>query len=332
MDKINRLINRFEQAMRHNSRRNENGNLVQREFKNKQLEHYINEEHYPELSHSLHFSMPFVKEINKVIYIDSEDFQDEDEVVDESMLDLMKSEYPTSIVKSMESNLREFNENIINIKPQQGQSYDEIYNKLIDNFLMPFSMDVDDGSRDKLYKKPIYDVRNSNIQFLNLNSEDIPESLTFHKNEPRMNFGVSDVYTCHDKNMYYDSYLMLPLPYLYQSQRFDPHVSLLTKSFMSTQYKMIEPILKNVTINNVRISDSEYLNSKDFYQSHHGKFEQPNLLINDKSEKENYFDVLSPTVDDVLTIFKDKELLSYNDVYNVLRLFKLDLDNINAEL
>ena len=55
-------------------------------------------------------------------------------------------------------------------------------------------------------------------------------------------------------------------------------------------------------------------------------------MINDKSEKDSYFDVLSPTVDDALTIFKDKELLSYNDVYNVLRLFKLDLDNINAEL
>ena len=332
MDKINRLINRFEQAMIHTSRRNENGNLVQRKFKDKQLEHYINEEDYPEFTQSLHFIMPCVKEINKVIYIDSEDFQDEDEDVDESIIDLMKSEYPTSIVKSMESDLKEFNDNILNIKPQQGQTYDGVYNKLIDNFLMPFSMDENEGSRDKLYKKPIYDVRNSNIQFLNLNSEDIPESLTFHKNQPKMTFGVSDVYTSHDKNMYYDSYLMLPLPYLYQSQRFDPQISLLTKSFMSTQYKMIEPILKNVTINNVRISDSEYLNSKDFYQSHHGSFKEANLLIDDKSEKESYFDVLSPTVDDALTIFKDKELLSYNDVYNVLRLFKLDLDNINAEL
>ena len=331
MDKINRIINRFEQTIKHHSKRNENGNLVQKEFTDKQLQHYVNEEAYPEFTHSLHFIMPCVKEINKVIYIDSSDFQDEDEVVDESIIDLMKNEYPTAVVKTIESDLKEFSENVMNIKPQQGEKYDTIYNKILDNFLSPFSINPENIS-DKLNTKPIYDVRNSNISFLNLNSEDIPESLTFHNNEPKMTLGVSDVYTAHDNKMYYDSYLMLPLPYLYQSQRFDPKLSLLSKSFISTKYKMIEPILKNISINNVRINDQEHLNSKDFFQSHNGKFEEAKLLINDKSEKESYFDVISPSVDDVLTIFNDKQLLSYNNVYDVLRLFKLDIDNINSDL
>tara|TARA_B100000963_G_scaffold361151_1_gene395140 strand:- start:4036 stop:9816 length:5781 start_codon:yes stop_codon:yes gene_type:complete len=331
MAKMNRLINRFEQTVKIYSVYNENGNLVEKPFSDKQLQLFLNQDHNENFNHSLHFIMPCIREMKKVIYIDHDDFENNEEEEDEAYIEMLRNEYPTTAPLYFKNDINELNKNLKNIKPQEGEHFYDKYNYILNDFFKPYVVDQTLTNEPKTCMKPIYDVRKNNIPFLHLNNEYISDSITFYKNKLQNNFGNSDVYTNYDHNMYYDSYLFLPLPYMYQSQYNNDNISLLNKSFMNLNYKMIEPIIKNSVITNIRVND-EYLNSKDFYQNNKEIFTNANLLLNEKDDKENYFDIISPNVDDIMYLFGSKEILSYKSLFNLLSIYKLGLENINYDI
>ena len=335
MNKINRIVDRFEQTLKLYSIYDSSDNLIQKPFYDKELPFFLNRDKKDDFNHSLHFIMPCIKDIKKKIYFDPSDFdneaeEQENEEIDEGILDMLKTEYPNISPNINILDLKKFNDSLKEVQTQEVENHYKLYDDILNEFFLPYEVEKNEVKDGDLMMKPIYSVTKNNISFLYLNNDNIPSSISSFKNKPYQVTNMMDTYTSYDKDMYFNSYLFMPNYFIYQSNINNSSKNILFKTLLNDKYKTYDSTLRDDVISNIEIDES-YSKSSDLYQKNKYSFEKPVIYLNGKENADDYFDILSPDADDLLSLFNKNDLTSYKQVFDLFDQYKVMQHNLNYD-
>ena len=276
-----------------------------------------------------------VLKILKKIYFDPSDFdneaeEQENEEIDEGILDMLKTEYPNISPHINILDLKNFNDSLKEVQTQEVENHYKLYDDILNDFFLPYEVEKNELKDGDLMMKPIYSVTKNNISFLYLNNDNIPSSISSFKNKPYQVTNMMDTYTSYDKNMYFNSYLFMPNYFVYQSNINNSSKNILFKTLLNDKYKTYESTLRDDVINNIEIDES-YTKSSDLYQKNKYSFEKPIIYLNGKENVDDYFNILSPDADDLLTLFNKNDLTSYKQVLDLFDQYKVMHHNLNYD-
>ena len=122
----------------------------------------------------------------------------------------------------------------------------------------------------------------------------------------------------------------MPNYFIYQSNINNSSKNILFKTLLFDKYKTYDSTLRDDVISNIEIDES-YAKSSDLYQKNKYSFEKPVIYLNGKENADDYFDILSPDADDLLSLFNKNDLTSYKQVFDLFDQYKVMQHNLNYD-
>ena len=340
MSKLNKLVERFEQILKMYSIYDSSSNIIEKPFNKKELQTFLNNSKNVDFKRKVDYIIPCIKDLKKYIHLvnddmendegndDDDDRDDEDQYIDPSFVELLINEFPNASIIDFNKDIKQFYDNLKNVKKQEVENNYKYYNDVLNSYFIPYNKDI--NIENDTYFKPIDSVKNSNIPFLYLNNENVPSSVVFMNNKPQINTNITDTYIHSDEKMFFSSYLFMPNYFIQQSKMYSPTSQIILKSLLNRKYKLNDVIFNNEDITTVNI-DETINTSSDLYQSGSFKFDKPYIYLNNKENKDDYFNILSPDSNDILNILKDYPIISYRQTLDIFDTYKINYFNINND-